>query len=214
MKIVFLGPPGAGKGTQAVRLCGEKDIAHLSTGDMLREAVRAGTEVGLKAKSYMDSGALVPDDVVIRIIEETLSRLGREKSFLFDGFPRTVAQAEALGKMLESHGGGLDHVVYLETSAEVAVERLSGRQTCRKCGANFHEKNMPPKRAGACDYCGGELYQRDDDRPESIRNRLQVYEAQTADLIRYYADKGLLWRVSGDLPAGDVYAEVQQVLGF
>ncbi|RKY29285.1 MAG: adenylate kinase [Planctomycetota bacterium] len=214
MKVVFLGPPGAGKGTQAVRLCREEGITHMSTGEMLREAVKAGSEVGLKAKSYMDSGALVPDEVVIEIIEEKLNQTGWEESCLFDGFPRTVAQARALEEMLKSHGSALDHVIYLETSPEVAVERLGGRLTCRNCGANFHIRNMPPRRAGVCDECGGELCQRDDDRPESVQNRLKVYEAQTADLINYYVKKGLLRRVSGDLQADQVYTKVREALGL
>lgn len=214
MKIVFLGPPGAGKGTQAVMLCRDEGIRHLSTGDMLREAVKAGSETGRKAKSHMDSGGLVPDEVVIGIIEENLGGIGWEESCLFDGFPRTAPQAKALEEMLKSHGGGLDHVIYFDTSAEVVVERLGGRRTCRQCGANFHVKNMPPKRAGVCDNCGGELYQRDDDSPASIQNRLRVYKAQTADLINYYSDKGLLRRVSGDLAADKTYAEVRRALGL
>lgn len=214
MKAILLGPPGAGKGTQAVRLVKDAKLAHLSTGDMLREAVKAGTAVGLKAKSYMDSGALVPDEVAIKIIEEKLSALGWKKSFLFDGFPRTVAQASALEKMLKSHGEAIDHVVYLDTSEKVVLERLGGRLTCRKCGANFHVKNVPPKVAGKCDNCAGELYQRDDDKPESIKNRLKVYTAQTADLIKHYTDKKLLRRVSGDQQAEEVYAKVRKALGL
>lgn len=214
MKVVFLGPPGAGKGTQAVRLAKEANFAHLSTGDMLREAVKAGSEIGLKAKSYMDSGGLVPDEVVIKIIEEKLGGLGWKKSFLFDGFPRTVAQAAALEKMLKSHGEALDCVIYFDTSEKVVLERLGGRLTCRKCGANFHVKNMPPKVAGKCDNCGGELYQRDDDKPASIKNRLKVYEAQTAELIKHYTDKKLLRRVSGDQGAVEVYGKVRKALGL
>jgi adenylate kinase len=214
VKAILLGPPGAGKGTQAVRLVKDAKLAHLSTGDMLREAVKAGTAVGLKAKSYMDSGALVPDEVAIKIIEEKLSALGWKKSFLFDGFPRTVAQASALEKMLKSHGEAIDHVVYLDTSEKVVLERLGGRLTCRKCGANFHVKNVPPKVAGKCDNCAGELYQRDDDKPESIKNRLKVYTAQTADLIKHYTDKKLLRRVSGDQQAEEVYAKVRKALGL
>lgn len=214
MKAILLGPPGAGKGTQAVRLVKGAKLAHLSTGDMLREAVKAGAEVGLKAKSYMDSGALVPDEVAIKIIEEKLSALGWKKSFLFDGFPRTVAQASALEKMLKSHGEAIDHVVYFDTSEKVVLERLGGRLTCRKCGANFHVKNVPPKVAGKCDNCAGELYQRDDDKPKSIKNRLKVYTAQTADLIKHYTDKKLLRRVSGDQQAEEVYAKVRKALGL
>lgn len=214
MKIILLGPPGAGKGTQAVRLAKDAKLAHLSTGDMLREAVKAQSPVGLKAKSFMDSGALVSDEVVIKIIEEEIGSLGWGKSFLFDGFPRTVAQAVALENMLKGHGEKIDHVIYIDTSEKVVLERLGGRLTCRKCGANFHAKNIPPKKAGVCDNCGGELYQRDDDKPASIMNRLKVYEAQTSDLIKYYADRKLLRRVPGDEEADQVYAAVKKVLGL
>lgn len=214
MKIILLGPPGAGKGTQAAKLVKDAKLAHLSTGDMLREAVKAETGVGLKAKSYMDSGALVPDEVVIKIIEEKLASLGWKKSFLFDGFPRTVAQAAALENMLKAHGEKLDHVIYIDTSEKVVLGRLGGRLTCRKCGANFHIKNIPPKVQGKCDNCGGELYQRDDDKPASIKNRLKVYEAQTADLIKYYTEKRLLRRVSGDQESEEVYGKVRKALGL
>jgi len=214
VKIILLGPPGAGKGTQAAKLVRDAKLAHLSTGDMLREAVKAGTAVGLKAKSCMDGGALVPDEVVIKIIEEKLAGLGWKKSFLFDGFPRTVAQAEALENMLNARGEKIDRVIYIDTSEKVVLERLSGRLTCGKCGANFHVRNIPPKVQGRCDNCGGELYQRDDDKPASIKNRLKVYEAQTADLIKYYAEKKVLRRVSGDEESGEVYGKIRKALGL
>ncbi len=215
MKVVLLGPPGAGKGTQAVRLAKAANLTHLSTGDMLREAVKAGTETGLKAKSHMESGGLVPDEVVIGIIEDRLKKDGPEASHLFDGFPRTVAQAEALGEMLERLGGGIDRVICFELPEEVVVERLSGRRTCRKCGANYHIKFMPPEREGICNGEGaGELYQREDDKAESIKNRLKAYEAQTAALIGYYEKKNLLTRVSAAGDPDAIFMDVKAALGL
>ncbi len=215
MKVVLLGPPGAGKGTQAVRLAKEAELMHLSTGDMLREAVKAGTETGLKARTYMESGGLVPDEVVIGIIEDRLKKDGPSASHLFDGFPRTVAQADALSEMLERLGGGLDRVICFELPEEIVVERLSGRRTCRKCGANYHIKFVPPEREGVCNgECGGELYQREDDKPESVKNRLKAYEAQTAELIGYYEKKNLLARVRADGNPDAIFKDVRAALGL
>ncbi len=214
MKIVLLGPPGAGKGTQAVRLAQDDGLRHLSTGDALREAVKAGTEVGLKARSYMDSGALVPDEVVIGIIEECLRDDGPDASHLFDGFPRTAAQAEALDELLSRLDSRLDAVVYFDTPEDVVIKRLSGRRTCRKCGANFHAEFMPPKKDMICDKCGGELYQREDDRPESVRNRLRTYQAQTAELIGYYRGKNLLREVAAERGPDEVYKGLRNALGL
>ncbi len=214
MKIVLLGPPGAGKGTQAVRLARDAGLRHLSTGDVLREAVKAGTEVGLKARSYMESGALVPDEVVIGIIEERMRDDGPEVSHLLDGFPRTAAQAEALDELLRRLDSRLDAVVYFDVPEDVVVERLSGRRTCRKCGANFHAEFMPPKKDMICDKCGGELCQREDDRPESVRNRLSTYQAQTAELIDYYRRENLLRKVAAEREPDAVYKNLREALGL
>ena len=199
MRLVFLGPPGAGKGTQAGSLCADKSWAHISTGDLLREAVKAKTELGIKAQSFMASGGLVPDDLVVSIVAERLKEPDGAKGFVLDGFPRTVVQAEMLEKTLRSMKLSLDLALYFATSREVVVKRLSGRRICRACGANYHVVNIPPKKAGVCDKCGGELYQRDDDKPETVGRRLEVYEKQTAPLIEFYRSRGLLKEISGDL---------------
>lgn len=199
MKLILLGPPGAGKGTQSVVLAKTYGIPHISTGDILRESVKNGQPLGLKAKSYMDKGELVPDEVVVGIVVDRLKKPDTKKGYILDGFPRTVKQAEALDKELKSIQSSIDMVLYFETSAKTAIERLTGRRVCKACGYNYHIKNMPPKKAGICDKCGGELYQRPDDTEATVMNRLKVYEAQTAPLIAYYAKAGLLDKVSGDL---------------
>ena len=216
MKLVLLGPPGAGKGTQAARLIKDAELMHLSTGDMLRQAVKDGTETGIKAKSYMDSGALVPDGVVIGIIEDRLKTDGPTVSHLFDGFPRTVPQAEALEEMLARIGSNLDKVVYFDVPEDVVVERLSGRRTCRQCGANYHVKFVPPKVEGKCDKsgCDGELYQREDDKPESVINRLDAYIAQTSSLIDFYEKKGVLCKIEAAKEPEAIYKDVKAALGM
>jgi len=214
MKIVLLGPPGAGKGTQAARLAQDTKYEHLSTGEMLRRAVKSGSEIGIRAESFMKNGGLVPDEVVIGIIEDRLKSDGAEVSHIFDGFPRTVTQAEALEEMLGRIDSGLDRVVYFDVPEEVVVERLSGRRTCSKCGANFHEKFVPPKKENICDKCGGGLYQRDDDKPESIRNRLASYKALTSELIEYYDKKKMLGRVAADREPESIYADLKKTIGL
>jgi len=199
MRLVLLGPPGAGKGTQSAVLSKEYNIPHISTGDILREAVKSGSALGAKTKAFMDKGALVPDEVVIGIIAERLKSPDTKGGFILDGFPRTVKQALALDSALQSMSSGIDTAVYFETSPKVAIERLSGRRVCKSCGFNYHVKNMPPKQEGSCDKCGGELYQRPDDKEETVLNRLEVYEAETKPLIDYYTKKGILKKVSGDL---------------
>lgn len=201
----MLGPPGAGKGTQGGVLSKEYGVPHISTGDMLRESVKAGEELGLRAKSYMDKGELVPDDVVTGIVAERLKKPDTEKGFVLDGFPRTVKQAESLDEALRKMSSAIELVLYFETSPEVAVSRLSGRRVCRTCGFNYHVKNIPPKRDGFCDKCGGELFQRPDDKEETVKNRLKVYDLQTAPLIKYYDKKGVLRRVSGDLNVQELF---------
>ncbi|GAB4261773.1 adenylate kinase [Deferrisoma sp.] len=212
MRLILLGPPGAGKGTQAKRLIERYGIPQISTGDILRAAVRDGTELGRKAKEYMDAGKLVPDEVVIGIIEERLQEPDCAKGFILDGFPRTVPQADALGEVLGKLGQAIDHVVSIEVPDEELVERLTGRRTCRGCGAMYHVKFTPPAKDGVCDKCGGELYQRDDDREETIRSRLKVYHDQTAPLVEYYEKAGLLRRVPGQGSVDEIYQRILEVL--
>ncbi len=214
MNLILLGPPGAGKGTQAKRLVSELGIPQISTGDMLREAVKAGSPMGLKAKSYMDSGGLVPDEVVVGIVEERIQQQDCAKGFMLDGFPRTTAQADALSEMMQKKGIRLDHVVCLEADKEELVRRLSGRRTCRQCMAPYHVEFNPPAKEGVCDRCGGELYQRDDDKEEAIRARLVTYEKQTQPLISYYQSRGLLRLVHGLGAVEEVYNRIRGVLGL
>jgi adenylate kinase len=198
MNLVLLGPPGAGKGTQAERIKTRYGLAHLSTGDMLREAVAAGTEVGRQAKAIMDAGRLVPDDVMIRLVAERIVQPDCAKGFILDGFPRTLAQAEALDRLLAERGLRLDAVVEFEVDDEALVERISGRFACAKCGANYHDRFRPTKTREVCDVCGStEFVRRQDDNAKTVRARLDAYHAQTAPLLPYYRNKGLLVRVDG-----------------
>lgn len=192
MKLMMLGPPGAGKGTIAKQLVAKYETPQLSTGDLLRAAVAEGTELGLKAKTYMDAGNLVPDEVVIGLIEERLKQPDCQNGFILDGFPRTEGQAEALSGIT-----ALEAVINLNVSDDEVVTRLSGRRTCKECGAIYHVTNIPPKTEGQCDRCGGELMQRADDQEESIKNRLVVYRQQTMPLINYYTQAGILHDVDG-----------------
>ena len=195
MKLIFLGPPGAGKGTQAAIVSKELGIPSISTGDMLRAAVKEGTKVGLEAKSFMDAGKLVPDAVIIGIVDERLAKPDCAKGYILDGVPRTLAQAEAL----EKAGISFDHVISLEVRDEAIVERMSGRRVCAKCGTPFHVVNNPPKAEGVCDACGGELIQRADDKAETVRHRLEVYHEETEPLKSFYEARGVLDLVPGDL---------------
>lgn len=197
MNIILLGPPGAGKGTQAKILAKKFNIPQISTGDILRGAVKDQTPMGIKAKGFMDAGALVPDGVVVGIVEERLAKEDCSSGFILDGFPRTVAQADALKEMLVSHGKVIEHVVSVEVDKEELLQRITGRRTCRGCGKGFHTVFDPPKIAGKCDECGDELYQRDDDSEETMRKRLDVYDAQTAPLIAYYTNESLLRGIQG-----------------
>jgi adenylate kinase len=192
MRMVLVGAPGAGKGTQAKYIGQQFAIPAISTGDIFRANLAAQTPLGIEAKRYMDRGDLVPDEVTIGIVRDRLSQDDTGPGFLLDGFPRTVPQAEALDEMLADLGQPLDVVLELKADEEEVVRRLSGRRTCRKCGHVWHTEFDPPKQEGVCDICGGELFQRDDDQPETIRRRLQVYNDQTAPLIGYYRDRGLL----------------------
>lgn len=197
MKLILLGPPGAGKGTQAKMLVERFAIPQIATGDILRGAVQAGTSLGLQAKGFMDAGALVPDEVVIGIVRERLQEGDCQGGFILDGFPRTVAQADALQVTLAGLGRQLDRVVSLTVDAEALVQRLTGRRTCRGCGRGYHVTFDPPRSGESCDACGGELYQRDDDQEATIRRRLSVYAAQTEPLIAYYRQAGLLAELDG-----------------
>ncbi|MDD5137171.1 MAG: adenylate kinase [Candidatus Omnitrophica bacterium] len=211
MKLILLGPPGAGKGTQSVELSKSYGIPHISTGDILRESVKAGLPLGLKAKSYMDKGELVPDEVVIGIVAERLKNPDTKKGFILDGFPRTVKQAVGLDEALAKMLSGIDLVIYFQTSTKVAIERLTGRRVCKNCGFNYHAKNMPPRKEGVCDKCGGPLYQRPDDNEATVLNRLKVYEEQTKPLVDYYMKKGTLKKVSGDLQVGELFKVLSQI---
>ncbi|HET8760086.1 MAG TPA: adenylate kinase [Nitrospiria bacterium] len=213
MRVVFIGPPGVGKGTQAQRLAAAKGIAKISTGDVLREAVRNGTPLGKKAKAFMDSGALVPDDLVVDMLAERLKAADTKPGYLLDGFPRTLAQAEALEKMLASRGERLDQAVAFEAAADVIVARLSGRRSCPACGKVYHVSNDPSPRGSACGACGTELVQRDDDREDTIRKRLTVYERETSPVLSYYQGRGLLTRLDGTAPIDQVAARVEAALG-
>lgn len=204
MNMVLLGPPGAGKGTQAKVLSQKLKIPHISTGDMLRETAAKGTILGEEAKKYMVKGELVPDKLVIEIVKETLEAKNVEKGFILDGFPRTLEQARKLDSTFGKIGKKLDIVLYFKTSLKTSIARLCGRRVCKKCGANFHIKNIPPKKEGICDYCGGELYQRKDDQEETIKRRWTVYSEETEPLINYYNKQGILREVSGDLEVNEL----------
>jgi adenylate kinase len=209
VRVAFLGPPGAGKGTQARDLAREWNVPHVATGDMLREAAAAGTPLGREAKGYMDRGALVPDDVIIRMIAERLAKPDARAGFLLDGFPRTIAQAEALERLLKDLGQALERVVYFDVSEPELLRRLTGRRVCRNCQTAFHLVSAPPKTAGVCDRCGGELYQRDDDSEATVRNRLGVYARQTAPLLDWYRARGLLSSVRGEGAISDIRRAVR-----
>ena len=208
MNLILLGPPGAGKGTQAKILSKRFDIPQISTGDILRGAVKEQTPMGIKAKSFMDDGALVPDEVVVGIVEERLTKADCAKGFILDGFPRTVPQADALKHTLAGLGKTIEHVVSIEVDKEELLGRISGRRTCRLCGKGYHISFDPPKQAGKCDECGGELFQRDDDKEETMRNRLDVYEKQTAPLVAYYAHESLLRSISGTGSIEDIQRNI------
>jgi len=212
VRMALFGPPGVGKGTQAALIRESAGAAHISTGDALRKAAAEGTAVGLKAKSYMDRGELVPDEIVIAIAKDILGREGR-RGFILDGFPRTVVQARALDEALAQLAMPLQVVVNLQAPEEELVRRLSGRRVCVKCGENYHLESKPPTAAGACDACGGELAQRDDDKPEAIRNRLGVYREKTAPVIDYYADRSVLRNVDASGPADQVFRKIESLLG-
>lgn len=210
--VVLLGGPGAGKGTQAERLSEALGIPQVSTGDLFRENLKNETELGLLAKGYMERGELVPDEVTVGMVRERLSRPDAAPGAILDGFPRTIAQAEALESLLIDLGNELAVVPYIKVPEDVLLARLAGRWTCRKCGAMYHQLFSPPKKAGVCDKCGGELYQRPDDTPETQRHRIEVYSDQTAPLIDYYRRKGLLVEVDGRPGIDEIQAELLGVI--
>ncbi len=212
MNVILLGPPGAGKGTQAKMLVEEYQIPQISTGDILRAAVKEGSPLGKEAKACMDKGDLVPDSVVIGIVEKRIQQPDCAKGYMLDGFPRTVPQAEALDGMLKNLSSQIDHVVSIEVANEELVGRLTGRRTCRDCGVGFHVMFDPPEQEGVCDKCGGELYQRDDDNVETVSSRLEVYESQTLPLIDYYGAQEKIRPIDGVGDIKEIFARVTQVL--
>lgn len=212
MNLILLGPPGCGKGTQAKMLTEKHHIPQISTGDILRKAVKQETPMGVEAKNYMNAGKLVPDEVVIGIIQDRLKQSDCENGFILDGFPRTVVQAEALDSTLTSMQKKIEHALSITVADEELLGRLTGRRTCRSCGAMYHVMFNPPKKEGVCDACSGELYQRDDDTEETIRNRLNVYNQQTAPLIDYYQAKGLLRNIAGTGKIEEILEKIQAVL--
>lgn len=207
--IILLGPPASGKGTQAARLREALDLPHVASGDLFRENLKNETALGLKAKAYMDRGELVPDDITIGMVMERLSRPDCAGGALLDGFPRTIAQAEALGRELAAQEHKISQVPNVVVPDDVLVERVSGRRLCRQCGESYHVHFNPAKQPGVCDACGGELYQRDDDNPETVRNRLKVYWDQTSPLIDYYRQQGVLVEVDGDQSIDAVAADLR-----
>ena len=211
--LVLLGPPGAGKGTQGERLVKDYQIPHISTGDIFRASIKAGTALGREAQKYMDAGELVPDEVVVGIVQERLEEGDTKAGFLLDGFPRTVSQADALDEFLQVAGRPLLAVINIAVDPEVLVTRLSGRRICKKCSAVYHIATKKPKIDGVCDHCEGQLMQRDDDREETVRKRLQVYTEQTEPLIRYYQEASLLLSVNGDQDINQVYQDIVNALG-
>ena len=213
LRTVLLGPPGAGKGTQAVRIVERYNIPHISTGDIFRDNIKRGTELGKKAQEYMNKGELVPDDLVIVIATTRLLEDDCKNGFLLDGFPRTVYQAEKLDEFLAEHDMKLDKVIDIEVEKEELITRLTGRRVCKKCGASYHVVNIPPKKEGICDICGEELFQRADDTIETVENRIEVYNEQTMPLVDYYTKAGNIATIDGALGLENVFAEIVKALG-
>ncbi len=213
LRTILLGPPGAGKGTQAVKIVEKYGIPHISTGDIFRENIKNGTELGKKAQEYMNRGELVPDELVVEIATDRLLKDDCKDGFLLDGFPRTVFQAEKLDEFLKAHGQKLDVVIDIEVEKQELLTRLTGRRVCKKCGASYHIVNIPPKKEGICDICGGELFQRDDDTVETVENRIEVYKAQTMPLVDYYKKAGNLAEIDGSGDLDRVFADIVKALG-
>jgi len=213
MDLILLGPPGSGKGTQAKKMVDRYHLPQISTGDILRAALKEKTPLGLEAKQYMDQGKLVPDEVVVGIVRDRLKASDCQGGFILDGFPRTVPQAEALETTLKAMNRGIGHVISIEVDNAELLKRLGGRRTCRNCGAMYHLVFDPPKKEGVCDTCGGELYQRADDQEKTIRERLKVYDKQTAPLIQYYRGKGLLRAIDGVGGVEEIFQRIVKAIG-
>ena len=214
MNIILMGLPGAGKGTQAEKIVATYGIPHISTGDMFRAAMQQQTELGLKAKSFMDKGELVPDEVTNGIVKERLQQADTEKGFLLDGFPRTQAQAEALDKIMQDLNRSIDAVINIEVNPEILMQRLTGRIICRNCGSTYHKKNNPPKVEGTCDRCGShDFYQREDDKPETVENRIQINIEQSKPILNYYKAKGILRNVDGESGIDNLFQTIQSIMG-
>jgi adenylate kinase len=211
--VVFLGAPGAGKGTQAAEVAKELTLAHIATGDMFRDTQKKGTKLALEAKTYMDKGLLVPDEITIKMVQERISAPDCVKGVIFDGFPRNLAQAQALDKAMAEQSKAIDKVVYIKVAEEELLQRLGGRWICRQCQTPYHEVASPPKLKGKCDKCGGELYQRSDDVPTTIKERLKVFFAQTAPLIDYYTKTGKLTEVNGEGGMDEIKQRILKAVG-
>jgi len=208
MRLILLGPPGAGKGTQAEGIKEEFNIPHISTGDIFRENIKNNTELGKKAQKFMNKGLLVPDDLVVDLVKDRLSKDDCKEGFLLDGFPRTIEQAKALDKELEKMNQKLDKVINIKVSEDILVERIVGRRICKDCKATYHVKFNPPQKKGVCDKCGGELYQRDDDKEETVQKRINVYNEQTQPLIDYYKKKDLILNINGEQEINKVLEDI------
>ena len=213
MKIIMLGAPGAGKGTQAKMIAEKYGVPHVSTGDIFRANIKNGTELGMEAKKYMDQGLLVPDELTVRILLDRVAQKDCENGYVLDGFPRTIPQAEVLDGALTELGDKIDYAIDVNVPDENIVRRMSGRRACLTCGATYHIEHIPPRQEGICDKCGSELVLRDDDKPETVKNRLAVYHEQTQPLIDFYEKKGVLRTVDGTLPMEEVFAAITAILG-
>ena len=213
MKIIMLGAPGAGKGTQAKMIADKYGVPHISTGDIFRANIKNGTELGMEAKKYMDQGLLVPDELTVRILLDRVAQDDCKNGYVLDGFPRTIPQAEVLDSELTKLGDHIDYAINVDVPDENIVKRMSGRRACLTCGATYHIEHLPPKKEGICDVCGSELVLRDDDKPETVKNRLNVYHEQTQPLIDFYTEKGVLKTVDGTVPMEEVFAAITAILG-
>ena len=213
MKIIMLGAPGAGKGTQAKMIAEKYSIPHISTGDIFRANIKGGTELGMEAKKYMDQGQLVPDELTVKILLDRVAKDDCKNGYVLDGFPRTIPQAEVLDKALSELGDAVDYAIAVDVPDENIINRMGGRRACVTCGATYHMVHVPPKQEGICDKCGSELILRDDDKPETVKKRLDVYHAQTQPLIEYYTKKGILKSVDGTVDMMDVFAKITDILG-
>lgn len=213
MKIIMLGAPGAGKGTQAKMIADKYGVPHISTGDIFRANIKNGTELGMEAKKYMDQGRLVPDELTVRILLDRVAQDDCKNGYVLDGFPRTIPQAEVLDSELTKLGDHIDYAINVDVPDENIVKRMSGRRACLTCGATYHIEHVPPKKEGICDVCGSELVLRDDDKPETVKNRLNVYHEQTQPLIDFYTEKGVLKTVDGTVPMEEVFAAITAILG-